>query len=314
MIGAVNMKAQLELLLKNGFPSLQEPMPRGDMPGDVIFYSVDAFDKAETLYRQLVTQIPFDTQDKWVISISGGSGSGKTTLGSILAFYFNQAGVASYILSGDNYPNRIPQYNDAERLQRYRQAGQKAVVQKGLYTNEVKESLLNIYASEQDGQSDLINEEWYQVYHQAGYKALAEYLASEEELDFSSINQVIQAFKAGKANIPLKRMGRTLDALWYDTIDFSRHQIMIVEWTHGNHPLLNSVDVRVFLNSTPQETLEYRKLRARDGQVDSAFVSMVLAIEQDKLHHQAELADIILSKDGQILSYQDYTKLMEGSY
>ena len=35
---------------------------------------------------------------------------------SLLAHYLQQIGVGCYVLSGDNYPRRIPAQNDAERL------------------------------------------------------------------------------------------------------------------------------------------------------------------------------------------------------
>ena len=81
-------------------------------------------------------------------------------------------------------------------------------------------------------------------------------------------------------------MGRTDSELWYDLIDFSDKNVMIVEWTHGNNNNLLGVDIPIFLNSTPKETLEHRRRRSRDGEVDSTFTQTVLAIEQELLHSQ----------------------------
>ncbi|MDO4432578.1 MAG: adenylyl-sulfate kinase [Aerococcaceae bacterium] len=307
------MKEALQKWLVQGFPTLEEPMPRGDMPGDPVTYSQDSVEKAQQLYRELVEKIDFDSQERWVISLSGGSGSGKTTLASILAFYFEKAGVESYILSGDNYPNRIPQYNDAERVHRYREAGQNALVEQKMYSPEVKQVLSAIYANFNDGDlSYLTQYDWYKAYHQAGKQALTAYLGTGHELNFAAINRAIAAFKKGEDIIWLKRMGRTAEALWYDTVDFSNKKVMFVEWTHGNHAELLNLDFRLFLNSTPSETLAYRQLRARDGQADSPFVTMVLEIEQGKLHEQAAHADLIFSKAGTVLDYSDYLTLIEG--
>ncbi|HFI0464377.1 TPA: zeta toxin family protein [Streptococcus suis] len=307
------MQQLAQSLLVQGFPALQEPMPRGDMPGDAIFYSVEAFNKAQDLYRQLIDHLPTQATSKFVLSIAGGSGSGKTTLASILAYYFQAAGIGTYILSGDNYPHRIPQYNDGERLQTYRDAGQAALVAADRYDDQVKQVLEDLYAQFQDGsQLESSDYPWYQTYHQAGKRALANYLGTEKELNFPAINRVLTAFKEGQETIWLKRMGRTPDDLWYDPVNFKDIQLLIVEWTHGNHADLGPVDCRLFLNSTPQETLAYRQLRARDGQADSAFVTMVLEIEQAKLHQQAKGADLIFSKQGEVLSYQDYLSLTKG--
>ena len=87
--------------------------------------------------------------------------------------------------------------------------------------------------------------------------------------------------------------------------------ILIIEWTHGNSDYLKGVDIPIFLNSTPKETLEYRKMRGRDGNTDSPFTTMVLGIEQELLHQQAHKAKIILSKNGKLLSYKEYLELLQ---
>jgi len=108
-------------------------------------------------------------------------------------------------------------------------------------------------------------------------------------------------------------MGRDETALWYEEVDFSDKQILIIEWTHGNSDNYQGVDIPILLNSTPQETLAHRRARNRDGKTDSAFTMMVLEIEQNMLHRQAKKAKIILSKNGELLTYDDYCRLMEES-
>ena len=108
----------------------------------------------------------------------------------------------------------------------------------------------------------------------------------------------------------IKRMGREETELWYDPVDFSDKNIMIIEWTHGNNHNLQGVDIPVMLNSTPQETLEHRKSRNRDGATDSSFTTMVLEIEQEMLISQAPKAKLIMSKSGEILTYRDFVKIM----
>ena len=59
-----------------------------------------------------------------VISIYGGSGSGKTTIAAALQQYFLNDNTACYVLTGDNYPHRIPMRNDEERLNVYNESGE----------------------------------------------------------------------------------------------------------------------------------------------------------------------------------------------
>ena len=90
----------------------------------------------------------------------------------------------------------------------------------------------------------------------------------------------------------------------------SKTQVLIIEWTHSNSDHFEGVDIPILLNSTPQETLEHRRSRNRDGAVDSPFTTMVLEIEQEILKSQAHKAQIIVSKQGGLLSYDDYCKQM----
>ena len=120
-----------------------------------------------------------------------------------------------------------------------------------------------------------------------------------------------QEFKAGTDEIWLKRMGREDTELWYEKVDFSKIQVLVIEWTHGNSDNYKGVDIPVLLNSTPQETLAHRRARNRDGATDSPFTMMVLELEQAMLEHQAPKAKIIISKSGELLSYEEYCKQME---
>ena len=105
-------------------------------------------------------------------------------------------------------------------------------------------------------------------------------------------------------------MGREVTALWYDEVDVRDTQVLIIEWTHGNSDFIEGVDIPILLNSTPAETLAHRRARNRDGKPDSAFITMVLELEQRKLDMQAHKAKIILSKSGDLLTYSQYRQLM----
>ena len=120
----------------------------------------------------------------------------------------------------------------------------------------------------------------------------------------------MKAFKDGADKLYLKRMGRDEASLWYDEVDMSDKQVLIVEWTHGNSDYMSQVDIPVLLNSTPEETLEHRRSRNRDGKLDSPFTMLVLELEQNKLVDQAHKAKIIISKSGEILTFEQFQKLM----
>ena len=80
--------------------------------------------EAGALYEKVQKWCERNTKNRMVISIYGGSGSGKTTLATALQQYFLNDGRGCYLLSGDDYPHRIPKRNDEERLRVYKEAGE----------------------------------------------------------------------------------------------------------------------------------------------------------------------------------------------
>ena len=283
-------------------PEIIGNIPHGDMPGDVIQINDEHIKKASTIFPLLVEEINKLNEEKIVISVFGGSGVGKSEIASVLSYYLNQNGINTYIMSGDNYPYRIPLYNDAERLSIFRSNGLKALVKENLYNDNVKEILAKLWVEETDSNPKLIEEyPFLNVYQKAGRAGLKNYLGTTNEQDYNQVNEIIKEFKDGKDNVFFKRMGRSEDERFYDLIDTSKIKVLIIEWTHGGNANLEGIDIPILLNSTPEETKAHRLSRARDGKVDSAFTTMVLEIEQEELDDRRGSAKIVISKQGELL-------------
>lgn len=296
-------------------PVLPSHIPFGDMPGDKVQINEIHLAKANVIFSELVKQMKLvlerTGQKKAVVTVCGGSGVGKTEIASLLAYYFTQAGIGSYTLSGDNYPHRIPKYNDAERLRIFREAALKGMLRDEEYSAERWQQIRMWQTQGMDANWDYVQEHpWFASYLKHGKAALENYLGTSNEIAFQDIEEIVRQFKTGEDLIWLKRMGRGEEDLWYDQIDFSEVEVLIIEWTHGNSDYYEGVDIPVLLNSTPKETLEHRRERNRDGSIDSPFTSMVLGIEQNLLQSQAKKAKIILSKQGELLSFKEYEELM----
>ena len=290
-------------------------VPTGDMPGDKVVIGEKHVAKADVVFRALapLVQPVLDgpAPGKVVVSVHGGSGVGKSEVGSLLAYYFNALGVGAYVMSGDNYPHRIPRDNDHERVLVFRESALKGLVASGQFTHARNAVLQQLQATNQDANAALCGEHpWLSAYQAAGLAGLKGYLGTSRETDFEEVSRVLAEFKAGKSPIMLKRMGREPSELWYDAVDMSGVRVLVIEWTHGNNDNLNGVDIPILLNSTPQETLEHRRSRNRDGAVDSPFTSVVLEIEQGLLASQAHTAKLIVSKSGDIISFEDFTARM----
>ena len=295
---------------------IPEDISHGDMPGDKITIAEGQIRNANVIFRELLPMLSetFEKSGigKVVIAICGGSGVGKSGIASLLSFYLKESGIGSYLLSGDNYPHRIPVYNDAERLHIFRESALKGMIKEGTFTAERFGIIHEFQKNEDDANPKHIEEYgWYESYLKNGREGLKGYLGTNKEIGFDEVEEIVKEFKSGENEIWLKRMGREDTELWYEKIDFSKIQVLVIEWTHGNSDYYKGVDIPILLNSTPQETLAYRRARNRDGEVDSPFTTMVLEIEQAMLERQAPKAKIILSKNGELLSYEAYCKQME---
>lgn len=299
-------------------PVVTENIPHGDMPGDKVQIEDTHIAKANVIFPELLKQIKAklegSEQSKIVIAVCGGSGVGKSETASLISYYFNQMGIGSYTLSGDNYPHRIPQYNDAERLRVFRKSAIEGMLAAGTYTKERFEIIHELQKANDDANvAHMATYDWYESYINAGKEGLKKYLGTTNEIAFEKLTDIIAAFKKGESNIWLKRMGREVTELWYDLVDFSNIDVLVIEWTHGNSDNYEGVDIPILLNSTPQETLAHRKARNRDGGTDSPFTTLVLEIEQGMLESQAHKAKIIVAKTGELLSYDAYLELMAKS-
>ena len=301
------LKEKLESLACWQAPAVPEVIPQGDMPGDKVQIGLSHIAKASIIFPLLLDEMRQLDSEKIVISVFGGSGVGKSETASLLAWYLNCAGIGTYVMSGDNYPRRIPLYNDAERNRVFRTAGLKGLLADGMYSDTVQAQLNVLWGQELDAEPTKVAEyPWLASYQKAGRAALAQYLGTALEQDFDEINGVIANFRSGAESGWLKRMGRTEDARWYSQVDFRDINVLILEWTHGNNGALKGIDIPILLNSTPEETRAHRRSRARDGKTDSAFTTMVLEIEQAELDRRAHTAKIIISKAGNILNPSDF--------
>ncbi|HMO10859.1 MAG TPA: hypothetical protein PKB06_05015, partial [Actinotalea sp.] len=285
----------------------------GDMPGDSVQITEHHLAAARQVYPVLrrLLEPSLGRGERAVVAVHGRAGGREAEIGSLLAHALTAAGAGVYVLSGDNYPHRVPPANDAERLRVFRAAGLRALARSEGYDATTRDQLAALQATGLDCDPGQVTAHpWLAGYLRAGRAALAEYLGSPAEIAFDELGDILSAFHAGAAHLRLKRMGRSADQVWYDDVDMADVRVLVLEWTHGNSEHLRGVDVPILLNSTPAETLAHRRARNRDGGVDSPFTTMVLEIEQDKLRAGAHRAAIIVSKSGQLWDHATYQDAM----
>lgn len=144
------------------------------------------------------------------------------------------------------------------------------------------------------------DEERQRIYEEKGIEGLTEYLGTPEEIEFDEVNKVIAEFKAGADSISLKKMGRNEGEIGYEETDFHDIRVLLIEWTHGGSEFLTGVDLPIYIDSIPEETLNNRVKRNRDANAASELIKTVLEIEQKKLLNQAKNAKIVVGRDGGI--------------
>ena len=131
-------------------------------------------------------------------------------------------------------------------------------------------------------------------------------MGSASEQDYADVQALIDAFHEGKTQIPLRKLGDEEADFHYETGNFADKKILLLEWTHAGNPTLQGIDLNLFLYSSPEDTLERRKRRARNANTDTPLIALVLELEQIMLNENAKHADIIQLMDGKILSRADY--------
>lgn len=290
-------------------------LPTGDMPGDKVQIGETHLTKATAalprLWELLRPILESSPHQRAVIAVHGGSGVGKSEIGSLLAHFLRSNGIGAYVMSGDNYPRRIPRDNDAERLRIFRTAGVRGLVDAGVYDGSVRKTLTQLQAADRDADPAAVADNpVLATYQRAGRTALDAYLGTPNESDFAEVCSILKDFHDGATSLQLKRMGRELGELWYESVDVSEINVLVIEWTHGNSDHLVGVDIPILLNSTPEETLAHRRSRARDGATDSPFTTLVLGLEQAKLASCAHKAKIIIAKSGEVIDFHTYIKSM----
>ena len=149
-----------------------ENVQGGDMPGDTAHISAPVCRRVEKLLPHLVTKLEekygTDIPAKLVIAVSGGSGSGKTSGAAALREALAMVGLKGYVLSGDNYPRRIPEHNDEERLAIFRSVGLKALLAAGAYTPERFVALQSLQKAGTDSDPQQCEAyPWLHIYQQA---------------------------------------------------------------------------------------------------------------------------------------------------
>ncbi|MEX1377268.1 MAG: P-loop NTPase fold protein [Eubacteriales bacterium] len=125
------------------------------------------------------------------------------------------------------------------------------------------------------------------------------WLGPHVEVKMDLLNQSIAAALEGEKEI-------TKPIISYDENDVSEEKVklegidvLILEGTYT--ALLRNVDCKVFINRNRLDTLEHRKKRNRGNEVGDPFIEDVLKTEHKIIAGHQFLADIIITKDYEVI-------------
>jgi uridine kinase len=127
----------------------------------------------------------------------------------------------------------------------------------------------------------------------------------EVRLDVLEANLRDAIAGAGAVSKPL--VDYDANAIGQETVDLAGVQVLVVEGTYVS--LLRRVDTRVFIARSRRDTLEHRRKRNRGSEADDPFIEQVLATEHKIIAGHRQLADLVITRDFDVLSADEGARL-----
>lgn len=104
----------------------------------------------------------------------------------------------------------------------------------------------------------------------------------------------------GKREIIKPLVDYDLNTIEDEIINLDGIKVLIAEGTYTS--LLKHVDTRIFISRDWKDTLEHRQIRKRGNEVGDPFIEQVLRIEHKIIAGHKQLADILITKDYDVIS------------
>lgn len=126
-----------------------------------------------------------------------------------------------------------------------------------------------------------------------------EWLGPHIEVRLDQLDQNLHDAIAGKEKITKPLVDYDRDSVEEETVDLEGVDVVIAEGTYTS--LLKHVDMRIFIARSRVDTLEHRRKRARGAEAGDLFIEDILKMEHKIIAGHRQLADIVLTKDYDVL-------------
>jgi len=127
----------------------------------------------------------------------------------------------------------------------------------------------------------------------------SEWLGPHIEVNLDEMEQNLVDAIQGKREITKPLVNYDTNTIEKETITLDGIQVLIAEGTYTS--LLKHVDTRIFIAKNWKDTLEHRQRRKRGNEVGDPFIEQVLSIEHKIIAGHKQLADILITKDFDII-------------
>lgn len=115
------------------------------------------------------------------------------------------------------------------------------------------------------------------------------------EVRLDLLDEHLRAFKAGQSRLEKPLVSYADDRIEHETVDLSDTDVAIAEGTYTS--LLESADVRVFIDRDWRATRAHREKRRRHADELDPFIDRVLEIEHAIISAHKARADLVITGD-----------------
>lgn len=126
-----------------------------------------------------------------------------------------------------------------------------------------------------------------------------EWLGPHKEVNLKLLDKNLKSAINGSATIDSPHIDYQSNRETIEKISVEGVEVIIVEGTYTS--LLRNIDTKIFIDADYKDTLKFRKLRNRGNEVNDPFVEGILETEHKIIAGHKFLADIIITKDYQVI-------------
>lgn len=119
------------------------------------------------------------------------------------------------------------------------------------------------------------------------------------EVRLDTLQANVDAARAGADTIEKPLVDYTANTVGTETLPLEEVRVVIVEGTYVS--LLRHVDCRIFIARTRLDTIEHRRKRNRGAEAQDPFIEGVLSVEHKIIAAHRQLADVVLTRDYDVL-------------